>query len=174
MTIYLLFQFILLFIEPLLKRILSLNKDDFRFIYGFRVMKSKTLKTGKTKVINRKVKGKVTPVIVDVTKRIRTYIQSGLNLCVSRFSLISEHGGKTRTIVIADIFSQSFLKPFHEEVFTILRSLHTDGTHDQDGQCERIKKFTQRKGTLYSFDLKDCTDRFPLSFQRQVVSSIFG
>jgi hypothetical protein len=46
----------------------------------------------------------------------------------SRLAHICEGGGKTRTIAIGDYFSQLTLKPIHDQLMEILRSLETDGT----------------------------------------------
>lgn len=170
------FSFLLNLVTSASSHIVQSDQNHPDFIWGFRFWKRIKENTGKTKEVRIKDKktNKVLKKKINITKEVDVTYKTGLFLKTARFCMLPEHGGKTRIIVIGDIFSQSLLKPFHEKVFSILRSLFTDGTHDQDRQCERIRNFSQRGLNIYSFDLKDCTDRFPVSFQRQVVSKIFG
>jgi len=90
--------------------------------------------------------------------------------------VLKQPGSKTRIIAIGDVFSQTVLQPIHNHLMKCLRTIPQDGTFDQNAQVERIKKWV-RAGLgddIYSFDLKSCTDRFPINIQMLVISALFG
>jgi len=105
---------------------------------------------------------------------VQAFIDGDFNPVSTRLHLLFEDGGKVRKIVIGDIYSQSLLKPIHDCIFDILRTLETDGTFDQDAQSSRVQSWTQQGKHLTSYDLSDCTERFPASFQKYVLSNVFG
>lgn len=55
-----------------------------------------------------------------------------------------------------------------------LRTIPSDGTFDQNAATERVKKWTLVGRKLYSYDLKSCTDRFPVILQRLALSATIG
>jgi len=94
----------------------------------------------------------------------------------SKLHVLKQPGSKTRIIAIGDVFSQTVLQPIHNHLMKCLRTIPQDGTFDQNAQVERIKKWV-RAGLgddIYSFDLKSCTDRFPINIQMLVISALFG
>jgi hypothetical protein len=83
-----------------------------------------------------------------------------------RLHPIDEAAGKVRVVAICDYFTQVALKPIHDFLFSILRTIPSDATFDQDGKLE---EFSKRGYTdCYSYDLKSATDLIP----RQLYSSI--
>lgn len=52
-------------------------------------------------------------------------------LKLGKLSKKPEPAGKIRVFAIADIWTQSVLKPYHEYLFDILRQIPQDGTFDQ-------------------------------------------
>jgi len=90
----------------------------------------------------------------------------------SRIVLLPERGGKTRLIAIGDFWSQQCLRPIHDFVMNVLRTLETDGTHNQDKAAMRMA--AEARECAYSFDLVSATDRFPASVQRIIVGHLFG
>jgi len=90
----------------------------------------------------------------------------------SKLAHLSEPGGKTRTIAIGDYFSQLVLKPFHDQLMEILRSLKTDGTWNQDDAAMRVKATATHP--CFSFDLSKATDRFPAELTRHTLTLILG
>jgi len=82
-----------------------------------------------------------------------------------RVTCISDKEGKTRVVAILDYWSQTALRPLHNALLGVLRSLKSDMTYNQSG-------FTQilGSGPYFSFDLKDATDRFPIALQQKVLS----
>jgi hypothetical protein len=77
-------------------------------------------------------------------------------------------------VACGDVFSQSALRPIHDYLMRCLSTILNDGTYDQDACAERVRKWTLEGRELYSFDLKSCTDRFPVDFQRMVLSTVLG
>jgi len=93
----------------------------------------------------------------------------------STLGFLPEGGGKTRVIAIGDIFTQTELKPLHNWLMSCLRRLsRTDGTFDQRAQVDRIETVSRMGLEMFSFDLSACTDRFPVSFQCEVLSTLIG
>lgn len=90
-----------------------------------------------------------------------------------RISLLQEGGGKTRTIAIADYWSQNLLRPIHKKLMNILRRLETDGTFSHGDQFKRI--ILKSKGNItYCHDLSSATDRFPVELQEILLSHVFN
>jgi hypothetical protein len=86
-----------------------------------------------------------------------------------RISVISDKECKARVVAIFDYWSQTALRPLHNSLLKLLRSLKSDMTFNQDGFHKNLKS-----GPYYSFDLKDATDRFPIALQQQVLSYLIG
>jgi hypothetical protein len=86
-----------------------------------------------------------------------------------RLTYISDKEAKTRVVAIFDYWSQTALLPLHNALLGILKKMKTDCTFDQD-------RFTRLKLSppYICFDLKDATDRFPISFQKEVLSYAIG
>lgn len=92
---------------------------------------------------------------------------------LSRIHLLSEGGGKTRAICIPDIWTQSVLKPVHEYLMNILRSMPNDGTFSHPAIAEKVRRVTNHH-SLYCYDLVAATDRFPLEVQKRVLKPLLG
>lgn len=84
-----------------------------------------------------------------------------------RISYIRDHEGKLRIICIFDYWSQTVLKPLHDELFKVLPLFKADCTFDQTN-------FRSLKGPYWCFDLSNATDRFPVVLQREVLRWIIG
>lgn len=88
------------------------------------------------------------------------------SLIHSKLIGLSDKSGKTRVIAICDWWSQTLMRPLHDQVFRYLRTLDTDGTYDQDKQRNRVQQWTSGKyGNVFSYDLSSATDRFPVVIQ---------
>jgi hypothetical protein len=94
----------------------------------------------------------------------------------SKLSFISEGGGKTRVIAIADYWTQLSLHGIHKYTMECLRQLtETDGTFSHNEVVRKLIPVTQDdKHDIFSLDLKDATDRFPVSLQEDLLSRIVG
>jgi hypothetical protein len=85
--------------------------------------------------------------------------------------LVRDPAGKTRIVAIFDYWTQTALKPFHSFLIKKLAVWfgETDRTMDQIGfDTSRLS------GPYYSFDLSQATDRFPMEFQKEIVSHLIG
>jgi hypothetical protein len=87
-----------------------------------------------------------------------------------RISYFSDKEGKTRVIAILDYWSQTALKPYHDVLMNILKGIRTDCTFNQD----HFRAVLPSTGPYFSFDLKNATDRVPISLQKRVIESIWG
>ena len=77
---------------------------------------------------------------------------------------------KVRIIGLLDYWTQTCLRPLHDEINKSLRGIIQDCTFNQDKFITRIRK----KGPFYSFDLSKCTDRLPIEIQKEVISLFIG
>jgi len=82
-------------------------------------------------------------------------------LC-GRLSLSLEGAGKRRIFAIGNYIKERLLYPVHQWAMDLLRSIPTDGRFNQFGPIERLLKLNL--DSCFSFDLKNATDRWPLSF----------
>lgn len=90
----------------------------------------------------------------------------------SKLTQFPEKAGKTRTIAIVDYYSQRSLKPLHEALMKLLRSLKTDGTYSHANVGEYAKQLTLKKGYSFCADLTNATDRFPAEVQKVLLSKL--
>lgn len=92
----------------------------------------------------------------------------------SKLALLPEGGGKTRVIAIADYFTQESMKSLFRETMKFLEQLETDGTYNQSNLCTRVQQAMKEGKPIYCLDLKNATDRFPVSLQRDLLSTLIG
>jgi len=96
--------------------------------------------------------------------------QFGLNGApiLSRLHTIDEPAGKVRVVAICDYWTQVALKPVHDFLFTLLKSIvGNDATFDQDGVTQAY--FERGLSPHWSFDLKTATDSIPLALYKAVL-----
>jgi hypothetical protein len=82
-----------------------------------------------------------------------------------------EANGKVRVVAVTDWWTQALLKPLHDGLYGILRTIPMDGTFDQLGPIERLRGL-RPQSTLHSFDLSAATDRLPVALQVQVLKAL--
>jgi len=92
---------------------------------------------------------------------------------LSQFAFKMEAAGKVRVFALLDTMTQSILKPLHDALFDLLRSLPNDGTFDQDASVKRSAEKLQKYGIAYSFDLSAATDRLPAKLTASILEKIF-
>lgn len=78
---------------------------------------------------------------------------------------------KVRIVAELDYFSQSVLRPLHLYLFNVLRKIPQDCTHSQGSGLNRLKLVVDKE--IYSVDLSNATDRFPISLIKTVLSGKF-
>lgn len=98
------------------------------------------------------------------------------SLKLGKLSKKLEPAGKIRIFAIADVWTQSVLKPFHEYVFSILRNIPQDGTFDQARPLVELRERLNSRPDKWvaSYDLSAATDRLPIKVQTQVMSQLFN
>jgi len=77
---------------------------------------------------------------------------------------------KTRIIGILDWWSQTVLLPLHQFLFHQLAGNPNDLTFNQNA----FNRVIPKNGPFYSFDLTAATDRFPISLQENVLTTLLG
>jgi hypothetical protein len=89
-----------------------------------------------------------------------------------KLSYFSDKEGKSRVIAILDYWSQTALKPLHDSINRILKSIKTDCTFNQNHFQTTLPVGTDV--TYHSLDLSNATDRMPLNLQKKIIGSIIG
>jgi hypothetical protein len=85
-----------------------------------------------------------------------------------------EAAGKIRVFAMVDVWTQSILKPLHNALFSLLKSLPNDGTFDQRASVKRCFEKSKIANRSYGYDLSAATDRLPISLQVSVLTAFFG
>lgn len=85
---------------------------------------------------------------------------------------IQDLEGKTRVIAILDYWSQTALQPLHDFNFLILKMIPQDMTFHQGAFVDVVKRWGDT--TLYSIDLTNATDRFPIVLIGSVLEGWFS
>jgi len=89
-----------------------------------------------------------------------------------KLGLKHEGGGKVRVFAMLDSIRQALLRPIHNWLMSVLRSIPNDGTFDQLKPLYALRKKKIKK--LYSFDLTSATDRFPIFLQTRMLEGFLG
>lgn len=92
----------------------------------------------------------------------------------STLKSLSEGGGKTRVVAIADYFTQESMKSLFRDSMKALRQLETDGTYDQRNVVERTQQAIRNGKPIHCLDLSSATDRFPVSLQEDLLCAWIG
>lgn len=87
---------------------------------------------------------------------------------IRKLSIIHDREGKERIIAIFDYWSQTALKPLHDSLMNMLRTIKGDCTFDQQSSTRWLKV----PGPYYSLDLSAATDRFPVRLQEIVLAHL--
>jgi len=93
-------------------------------------------------------------------------------LYAGKLSIKKEAAGKLRVFAMVDVWTQIALKPIHQMLFSVLRSLPCDGTFDQQCSENRARSKSLVWGGSFGYDLSAATDRLPLVIQSMILDSI--
>lgn len=85
---------------------------------------------------------------------------------------LQEPGGKLRSIASPLRIHQEALRPFGQELYDLIRLLPWDCTFDQSKAIPHIQSHLWQGGEVYSVDLSQATDYFPLSIQITALRAI--
>jgi hypothetical protein len=66
------------------------------------------------------------------------------------------------------------MKPLHLALFSILKKMPNDCTHDQEAGVKRCFTKASEYGCSYGYDLSAATDRLPISLQVDVLTVLIG
>lgn len=94
-------------------------------------------------------------------------------LQLGQLALKEEAAGKIRVFAMVDPWTQSILRPFHKFLFSFLKSLPNDGTHDQGASVKRCFQKSMKSGCSFGYDLSAATDRLPIALQMSVIKALF-
>jgi len=75
---------------------------------------------------------------------------------------------------MVDNWTQSIMKPLHDYLFSILKSLPNDGTFNQDLSFKRAQEKSIKYNCSYGYDLSAATDRLPISLQVAILGDLIG
>jgi hypothetical protein len=104
-----------------------------------------------------------------LTKRlIPQVIPQDIGKSIRRLIYFPDVEDKVRVVAILDYFSQSVLKPLHSYLFQFLKKIPQDRTFSQWGFIETFKDY---HGEIYSVDLTQATDRFPIEFIERILKA---
>jgi len=93
---------------------------------------------------------------------------------LGQLSFKKEAAGKLRVFAMVDVVTQSLLRPLHDLLFSILRTIPNDGTFDQSAAFSRAVEKSRVTGHCFGYDLTAATDRLPISIQVSILKSIIG
>jgi len=102
----------------------------------------------------------------------RVLKEGGLHL--ARLLYLPDKAGKTRVVYCLTWWIQELLEPFHNELYRLLRSIPQDGTRSHDEASKIVRTWTAAGRRLWSVDLSNATDRFPLELQVAMVEGLKG
>lgn len=91
---------------------------------------------------------------------------------LGKLAFLPEAAGKVRVVAMVDVLTQSILYPLHQWIFSLLREIPQDGTHDQRRPIELLNSLGIKE--LYSYDLSSATDRLPLAIQQALLAEVLG
>jgi hypothetical protein len=86
-----------------------------------------------------------------------------------KVSFIQEPGNKLRAVANPNRVVQLLLEPLRKELSRILMDIPTDYTFDQDSGVEVVRSWLDKGETVFTVDLSDATNNFPLS--RQLITA---
>jgi hypothetical protein len=87
---------------------------------------------------------------------------------IRKLALVEDPELKARIVAIFDHYSQNILNLLSVQVFDILRKLPCDRTFTQSPLFNH-KGYVKCNDDFHSLDLTSATDRFPLTFQKQIL-----
>nr|QCF24462.1 RNA-dependent RNA polymerase [Entomophthora muscae mitovirus 3] len=92
---------------------------------------------------------------------------------IRAISLKPDREMKVRPFALLDYWSQTCLKPVHDNLFEILKRIKTDHTFDHGKAIQAVKNL-KPNGSYHSLDLSSATDRFPMELQHNLMKLLIG
>lgn len=100
---------------------------------------------------------------------LRNRVKSTANI-VGRLGFIQESGCKLRVVANLNRENQAALSGLGDLLYKVLQRLPWDCTFDQSKGTDFVQNALLQNKTVFSYDLSNATDSFPLSYQISVVS----
>jgi len=91
---------------------------------------------------------------------------------IARIVSIPAPEGKTRVIAQQGYYVQAALKPLHDSLIRILKSIPQDLTYTQSRGPSRLK--IESGNSFHSLDLTAATDRFPIELQVRLLGEMYS
>jgi hypothetical protein len=93
---------------------------------------------------------------------------------MGQLSTKDEAAGKVRVFALVDVWTQSILKPLHDSLFSLLKSLPNDATFDQLASVKRCFAKVKLAQKSFGYDLSAATDRLPIAIQVDILTPLIG
>ena len=104
----------------------------------------------------------------------KLYVKKSFGGLMGQLSTKEEAAGKVRVFALVDVWTQSILKPLHDSLFSLLKSLPNDATFDQQASVKRCFAKVKLAKKSFGYDLSAATDRLPISIQVQILTPLIG
>lgn len=95
-------------------------------------------------------------------------------LCSGKLAVKEEAAGKLRLFAIVDYWTQSALEPLHKWIFSLLATIPTDGTFDQEGSIKSFLKAESNQTSFYCYDLTSATDMISVDIYQIIFEAVLG
>lgn len=90
---------------------------------------------------------------------------------MGKLGVVYDQAGKARVVAITNWWIQLALKPLHNALFKLLKSIKEDGTFDQMKPFNKLLE-SESEEKFFSFDLSAATDRLPIELQRDILNCL--
>jgi hypothetical protein len=81
--------------------------------------------------------------------------------------------GKVRVFAMVDIVTQWIMKPLHDYLFSLLKTIRQDATFDQEKGIAYLQSMLRVRPVSFSFDLSAATDRLPIKLQILILNQLW-
>lgn len=93
-------------------------------------------------------------------------------LYLGKLSVVFDQAGKARVVASANWWMQSALRGLHDSIFSFLKRIPNDGTHNQEAAFNQFITKVNKTVNMSGFDLSAATDRLPIDLQVDVLNSL--
>jgi len=100
----------------------------------------------------------------------RTVTPDDIDVPLGVIGFSQEPGWKFRAFAAPNVVMQAALDPLKRQLLSTLTRIPCDFTHNQDAGVERVRLWLEEGSTVYSVDLSDATNNFPLVLQDAVAA----
>lgn len=113
--------------------------------------------------------GKTTAYVPSESEMTLALLKEEKRRVTGKLAVIKDPECKMRVVAILDYLSQFILRPYHDQLFKLLKKFEQDRTFTQN-------PFHSWQGCdpFYSLDLSSATDRFPVHLQEKMICYLFG